>query len=349
MPPATPDADPPEAARRGRYIGRVVRTVGLCREHSRIVLRLEDFAPTRPGQFLQVKCRDVDGAPVGEVPEVVHGWPPDLSHSDLLGPTPILRRPFSLAGRRDVGGGAAEVDLISRDVGPGTAWLARLQVGDPVDVIGPLGNGFELPEPGGISLLVGGGVGIPPMIYLAQAVAALNDEAGEGERRPTLAFCGATTLDLLALTITDDAPAPPPGRTDAAAQPLYNVAEFSQFDVPAVVSTDDGSYGFAGRVTDTLERYLDAFFADTWEVGSRRPTVYTCGPEAMMKAVAEVARRRGLACQVAVERAMACGMGTCQSCVIRQKAGAAESNGRGWNYRLACTHGPVFDAASLLW
>ena len=187
------------------------------------------------------------------------------------------------------------------------------------------------------------------MIYLAQGIAALNAEAAEGQRRPTLAFCGVTTLDLLALMLTDDAPAPPPGRTDASAQPLYNVAEFAQHDVPVVVSTDDGSYGFAGRVTETLERYLDAFFADTWEIGSRRPTVYTCGPEAMMRAVAGVARRRGLACQVAVERAMACGMGTCQSCVIRQKADPARTAGRGWDYKLACTHGPVFDAASLLW
>ena len=342
-------SDAADLPRRGRFVGGVIENRVLCREHNRIVLRIDGFPPSRPGQFLQVKCRDVDAAPLGEVKETVHGWPPDLSHGDVREPTPVLRRPFSLAGRRDVGGGAAEVDLISRDVGPGTSWIAKLRVGDAVDVIGPLGNGFALPPAGGISLLVGGGVGIPPMIYLAQGIAALDADAAEGERRPTLAFCGATTLDLLALTITDDAPAPPPGRTDDAAQPLYNVAEFAPYDVPAVVSTDDGSYGFAGRVTDALERYLDAFFADAWEVGSRRPTVYTCGPEAMMKAVAEVARRRGLACRVAVETAMACGMGTCQSCVIRQTADPAESAGRGWNYKLACTHGPVFDAATLLW
>ena len=336
-----------DLCRRGRFVGEVVENRVLCREHNRIVLRIDRFPPTRPGQFVQVKCRDVDAAPVGEVEEIVHDWPPDLSQSDLRGPAPILRRPFSLAGRRDLDDGSAEIDLISRDVGPGTNWLAHLEKGDAADVIGPLGNGFALPEPGGISLLVGGGVGIPPMIYLAQGIAALN--AAEGDRRPTLAFCGATTLELLALTLTDDAPAPPPGRSDASAQALYNVAEFSRFNVPVVVSTDDGSYGFAGRVTDTLGRYLDAFFADAWEVGSRRPTVYTCGPEAMMKAVAEVSRQRGLACQVAVETAMACGMGTCQSCVVRQTAAAAESNGRGWNYKLACTHGPVFDAATLLW
>ena len=106
-----------------------------------------------------------------------------------------------------------------------------------------------------------------------------------------------------------------------------------------IITTDDGSYGFAGRVTEALVAWLDSGAAPA------KPVLYTCGPEGMMKAVAAMARERGLRCEVAVERAMACGMGTCQSCVIRQVA----DNERGWRYRLACTDGPIFEAASLLW
>ncbi len=316
----------------------------MCLEHNRLTIRVDGLPPSNPGQFLQVKCRDVDDAPIGSVEEIVREWPPtsplQTLQQDIVCPTPILRRPFSIAGRTD-----DEVQLVNRDVGAGTAWLAKLRAGDAVDVIGPLGVGFELPRPGGIALLVGGGVGIPPMMYLAQELAALNESASDEERRKAVAFAGATTRDLLSLTITDDAPEPPAGRMTQSMAGLYNIAEFGHRGFATIVSTDDGSYGWHGRVTEPLALYLDAWFDDSWEVGSVRPTIYTCGPEPMMKAVAAVAAERGLACQVAVERAMACGMGTCQSCVIRQK----DESDRGWSYRLACTHGPVFDSASLLW
>ncbi len=331
-------------ARRGRFVGTIVANDVMCREHNRLVLAVPGLPASRPGQFLQVKCRDVDDAPIGEVAEVVHEWTPGQGmptvQRDLGQPTAVLRRPFSIAGRD-----GDQVVLISRDIGPGTNWLSGLSIGERVDVIGPLGVGFEMPEPSGIALLVGGGVGIPPMIYLAQRLAELNEGADDEERRKAVAFAGATTRDLLSLTITNDAPEPPAGRTTESMAGLYNVSEFADRGFATILSTDDGSYGWHGFVTEPLAKYLDAWFGDSWEVGSRRPTVYTCGPEPMMKAVAAVARERGLPCQVAVERAMACGMGTCQSCVIRQK----DQSERGWSYRLACTQGPVFEASTLLW
>jgi dihydroorotate dehydrogenase electron transfer subunit len=118
--------------------------------------------------------------------------------------------------------------------------------------------------------------------------------------------------------------------------------------VPAVIATDDGSYGFRGFVTQALEGYLDRWFT----ADAPRPTLYTCGPEPMMRRVADIAATRGLSCQVAVERAMACGMGTCQSCVIKVRKpdpAAPPLAGSDWAYRLACTDGPVFAAADLLW
>ena len=264
------------------------------------------------------------------------GERPTVVGREFLGDAAFLRRPFSIAGRR-----GDAIDLIGREVGVGTRFLARLNAGDAVSLIGPLGNRFALPGPRGIALLVGGGVGIPPMIYVAQHLAARDDVRA-------IAFAGALTRDLMSLTV-DDALAAPSANGDAG-QPLYNVAEFARFGVPALLTTDDGSLGVKGYVTDALERYLDAWITDNAD--RNRATIYTCGPEAMMKRVQQIAARRSIRCQVAVERAMACGMGTCQSCCIRVKKPDAMQPplaGQDWCYRLACTDGPIFDGDALLW
>jgi dihydroorotate dehydrogenase electron transfer subunit len=370
---------------RDQFPSRVVANVPLCREHFRLVLRVDaSFPPTEPGQFVQISCRPPDGeyACEREV-DWPAGRPPELAGCELDRPLALLRRPFSLAGRRDTAAGV-ELDIIHRVIGVGTDWLSRLRPGDAVDVLGPLGNRFQLPPAGALALLVGGGVGIPPMIYLAERLAG----------RPAVVFSGALTRDLLPLTI-EDSHARPPG--PESVEPLLNVAEFTRHGIPAVISTDDGCYGFRGYVTQALERYLDSVGGSgQWAVGSRQsaewgvggrevggadrpitsrsalptpntqpptsslptahcplPTViYTCGPEPMMKRVAQIAAERGLECQVAVERAMACGMGTCQSCCIRVRKpdpAAPPLAGRDWCYRLACTDGPVFRGAELLW
>jgi len=258
-------------------------------------------------------------------------WEPgrriEVFDHDLVTSFAFLRRPFSLAGRRDTSNGVL-LEIIHRVVGIGTDWLAALEPGDSVGILGPLGNRFQLPPPDHTAVLVGGGVGIPPMLYLAGAL----------KGRPAVAFSGATTKDLVALTI--NAPSDPQGTT-----PKPCITEFAEQGIPSIVTTDDGSYGFRGFVTQALERWLDSF-------SSRSTTIYTCGPESMMKRVADIALARNIPCQIAVERAMACGMGTCQSCCIRvKKPDPAKPPlvGKDWCYRLACTDGPVFSAKELLW
>jgi dihydroorotate dehydrogenase electron transfer subunit len=317
---------------RGQFDATVKINQSICREHFRLVLALPDFPATDPGQFIQVACRDLKDR-YSELKE--YDWDPGEMprfESAEFSPLATLRRPFSLAGRRDVDTGV-ELELIHRVVGVGTDWLSHLKPGDIVSVIGPLGNRFQLPQADGIALMVGGGVGIPPMMYLAEKLQA----------RKAIAFAGAVTRDLLALTITDDAPPP----SADSILPLYNIAEFSRFGIPAIITTDDGSYGFGGYITQALEAYLDRYFP-----GNSTPVIYTCGPEPMMRRVADIAAMRGLSCQIAVERAMACGMGTCQSCCIKVKKtdpSQPPMAGRDWAYRLACTDGPVFSAADLLW
>jgi dihydroorotate dehydrogenase electron transfer subunit len=320
---------------RGSFIAHVSANVPLCREHFRLELRLPSFPPTHPGHFVQLSCRSIDACDA--VDRDVF-WATDrlwsASDPDLQTPTAMLRRPFSLAGRVNHADGV-DLHVIHRVVGVGTDWLANLREGDAVGLIGPLGNMFTLPVTGQVAILVGGGVGIPPMIYLADAL------SGRGR---TIAFSGATTRDLLPLTVTNDAPAPAGGD---AVEPLYNIAEFAKHGIPTVISTDDGSFGYRGFITQALEAYLDRF-----GLRGEDALIYTCGPEPMMKRVADIAIARRIPCQVAVERAMACGMGTCQSCCIRVKKPDPSQpplEGRDWCYRLACTDGPIFPADRLLW
>lgn len=335
------------AAARDQHTATVRANVPLCREHYRLVLHLPAFAPTRPGQFVQVSCRQPASLAAGSEPAELEWTPGErltFHDEDLLMPTALLRRPFSLAGRRDLPDGSVELDLIHRVVGIGTHWLSQLEAGDEVGLLGPLGNTFALPAPGQTAVLVGGGVGIPPMLYLAGALAGFQ----------AIAFCGALTRDLLPLMLTTDA--------SPDAEPQMCIGEFAQHRIRSVVTTDDGSYGFRGFVTQALERWLDrqgfgvraqgAGGASAASTGMLRPVLYTCGPELMMKRVAEIAAGRGLECQVAVERAMACGMGTCQSCCIRVRKpdpSRPPMPGSDWCYRLACTDGPVFAGRDLLW
>lgn len=322
---------PPKPKARGQFVSTVLHNAPLCDEHFRLTLRLDSFPPTDPGQFVQLACREID---VDFEREAIDWQPGDrleLPRDEFTAPAAMLRRPFSLAGRRDTSVGV-EIDVIHRVVGIGTEWLSRLRSGDAVSVLGPLGNRFELPPPDTQAILVGGGVGIPPMLYLAERLAGRN----------AVAFCGALRRSLLPLTIRLD-PAPGEG-----AEPVFSIAEFARHGVRSVVTTDDGSYGFRGFVTQALEAYLDS----NLKSATPSPILYTCGPEPMMKRVAQIAADRNLVCQIAVERAMACGMGTCQSCCIKvRKPDKMQPPlvGSDWCYRLACTDGPVFKGADLLW
>ena len=265
-------------------------------------------------------------------------WRPDRSveagQGELCRPTAFLRRPFSLAGRGDDAMGTW-LDVIHRVVGVGTQWLAELEPGDDVDLIGPLGNRFDLPGDKSLGLLVGGGVGLPPMFYLAEALQAAGWDA--------TAFVGARSADLLAVTL--DSRTPP--HHGGMATPC--VEQYGRYGYATVVTTDDGSAGFRGRITDGLEQHVHRLSP----ADRRQAVVFACGPEPMMCTAAALADQHGIECQVCLEQAMACGMGTCQSCVVRiedhdHPHGRTE-DGRPWRYKLACTDGPVFRSTKVVW
>lgn len=337
---------------RGRFIARVLRNELICAEHYRLVLELPAFPPSRPGQFVQVNCNAdpalLDHASADVAPRELEwptaGMPPvsplALHDPDFTAPHAYLRRPFSLAARRDLPSGQVQLDIIQRLVGKGTHYLAALSPGAELALLGPLGNGFTLPETLDLALLVGGGVGIPPMFYLADTLRRAGKRA--------IGLVGAQRRDLVPLTFPPDAPAPSP-----KGDPLLNAAEFAQHGFPTIVTTDDGSLGMKGFVTAALRRQIETELRRPGGLRPDRMAVYCCGPTPMMRATAEVCRELGVTCQVSLEQPMACGMGTCQSCVIRWKpldgrpvSGMGEN---GWVYKLTCKDGPVFDAREIVW
>lgn len=287
-------------------IAEVIANHELCREHLRLALRLPLLEHARPGQFLHLGRPVVEGETQGG---------------------PFLRRAFSIAGLRRLGR-QCEVDIIYRIHGAGTQWMATLRAGDEVSALGPLGSGFKFPPDKRSAWLVAGGVGLPPILWLAEWLHRTGTDA--------VVFYGTRTRELTPLEISAPDEVPADGRSVSFAAPA-----FARYHTPVVLSTDDGSLGFRGSVGEALSVYHRAWGGDEREVA-----VYCCGPEVMMAAVARWCEAHGITCYVCMEREMACGTGTCQSCVVPVRDAV---DPEGWRYALCCSEGPVFDARQVIW
>jgi dihydroorotate dehydrogenase electron transfer subunit len=302
----------------------VVGNCRICREHYRLTLGMPGRISASPGQFVHIGPAAGPSSDYRTRDECA--W---ITGGDMVrnSQAPMLRRAFSIAGLRENGDGV-EIDVIYRVVGRATHWLESVQVGDRISTLGPLGNCFAIRKDKPKAWLISGGVGLPPMLWLAEALRAAS--------RQCVAFCGAQTADLLALTL--DGSTPP--AVDAARATL-SAEEFTRCDVPMVISTDDGSLGYHGHIGAALTAYHEANSTKVDEI-----VVYTCGPERMMRFVAEFCTVRGIECYACMERSMACGTGTCQSCVVPVRD---ETDPEGWRYQLCCTEGPVFKAEVVIW
>lgn len=248
--------------------------------------------------------------------------PPALIGLAWAAPEAYLRRPFSIADRWEDDAGRTHMTVISRNIGRGTGWLDGLHPGAALDVLGPLGRGFRLPNVDRAVLLVGGGVGIPPMIYTARRL-------WESGRQDVAIIFGAMSRDLFPLALTNE--------PDAGGEARVCLVLPAGAHYPAAITTDDGTLGRRGQVTDAMR---------LWRLQrpGRAATVLACGPEGMLAAVAKLARELNLACQLCIERHMGCGLGTCLSCVVRV---VDSSRPQGWRWALSCGEGPVFEAESL--
>ena len=244
-----------------------------------------DLLESRPGQFVMVRVRDAMD--------------------------PLLRRPFGIfdAGEFTAEymhcGPQAYLEILVKVVGKGTAMLSSLHHGDQLDILAPLGAGFVSGDPAGEKILVGGGIGLAPLYYLAKELVK--------ESRVRLYIGGRTRDDILCVT------------------------EFERLGVETYVSTDDGTLGEQGLVTQVMERHLLERGGDSM--------IFACGPMPMLKAVSEIAARTNTPCQVSLEAYMACGMGACLGCVVKGSGHSAETP----DYRCVCKDGPVFDHQQLMW
>lgn len=179
---------------------------------------------------------------------------------------------------------AGQIELLYRVVGIGTRLLSEIRAGERVTLWGPLGSAFAL-APTGRHLLVGGGIGVPPLVFFAESVRRAAQGAGDFE-----ALLGAARADY-----------------------LVGEAKLAAAGVPVRVATDDGSRGHRGFVTDLLEEALAR--------DGGPATVYACGPMPMLAAVARLCAAAGAPCQVSLEAPMACGVGVCLGCTVPLKAG----------------------------
>lgn len=216
----------------------------------------------------------------------------------------LLRRSFSIyrTAERGVYGGTVEIVLAVH--GRGTAALAELRPHDAVDVVGPLGRPFMLPRDPASATLVGGGYGSAPLFSLAEALRA------RGCR-----------VDVVLGAASEDR--------------LFGVLDAKRMADSVVVTTDDGSAGVRGRVSDVLPGVL---------ARGRTDVVYACGPMGMLSAVSAIATEHGAVAQTAVEEAMACGIGVCMTCVLP----VVGDDGVTRMVR-SCVEGPVFRGDRVRW
>ncbi|MEO0997858.1 MAG: dihydroorotate dehydrogenase electron transfer subunit [Pseudomonadota bacterium] len=234
-----------------------------------------------------------------------------------------MRRPLSIM-RADPAGGC--IDVLFKTVGEGLSALASRQPGESVSLLGPIGRPFSLHRERPRPLLLGGGVGIPPMVFLAEAIR--RDETLRARYRPFVVM-GSEIPFPFEPVAAGDAVAGIPAGVDATMPELEALA------VPARLASLSGFPGcHRGFVTDLAELWLAALTpAELAEV-----ELFACGPTPMLAAVAALARRHRLPCQVSLEEYMACAVGGCAGCTVRVQ----DENGVAM--KRVCVDGPVFDA-----
>ncbi len=213
---------------------------------------------------------------------------------------PLLRRPLSIHAKN-----LDTIDIFFQVSGLGTALLSQKTTQDSLDILGPLGQGFSFD--GDLKdkevALIGGGRGIAPLFFLAQELR----RSGVG----VTVFYGGKTQDDLPLKDT-----------------------FFENKIPVFCSTDDGSFGFHGFVTELFE---------TETKKKSFQFIYACGPEAMLKTTGHLCRQRNLSAEFSLESMMGCGFGACWGCVTKIKT-TTDSE-----WQKTCEKGPVFPADSIVW
>lgn len=216
----------------------------------------------------------------------------------------VLRRAFAIYRASDRGNYGGTIELVVAAHGSGSKWLSERSIHERVDMVGPLGTAFGIPTDQVNALLVGGGYGSAPLFGLAEVLKQ------RGCRVDIV--LGAST-----------------------ANKIYAPLEGKRSVNTMTLTTEDGSAGITGRVTDVMPGLIQKNSVDI---------IYSCGPMAMLEAVDAIAQGAGIMHQCAVEESMACGIGVCMTCVIplRDDAGVIRM-------QRTCIEGPVVDGSKVIW
>lgn len=226
---------------------------------------------SKPGQFVEIKCSE---------------------ENEIL-----LRRPLGV--HRIFDGG---IEVLYEVIGKGTEALSARRKGGALDIIGPMGKGFEFSTAKKPALIIAGGMGVAPLLYLAERMA--------NKKTKPYVMIGART-----------------------ASHILCEKEFKKLGCFCLISTEDGSKGHRGYVTDMMRHLLIV-------IRCKVSGIYACGPHPMLKAVSHIANSLGIPCQVSMEERMACGVGVCLGCPVKVASGG---------YKMVCKDGPVFDAKEIAW
>jgi dihydroorotate dehydrogenase electron transfer subunit len=222
---------------------------------------------------------------------------------------PLLGRPFGVY-HFEKSESEATVEILYKVVGKGTLLLSRLREGDFVEVLGPYGRAFDVYPEAGRVVFICGGIGVAPITYLASHYRRLT-----GARNVKLVcYYGASK-----------------------AENLVGIEKIKDIINEVHISTDDGSAGYKGLVTERFSKDISSY-----DPGSSK--IYACGPRSMLKQLSELLAENSVSCQILMEERMACGVGACLGCTVLLKDG----EGKGGHAR-ACIDGPVFNIRDIHW
>ena len=234
-----------------------------------------------PGQFIHIKCSKDN--------------------------YPLLRRPLSIHRIEKEKG---EIFILFQAVGEGTKLLADRSIEDDLNIMGPIGNGFTIYPESKKMVIIGGGIGVAPLLALCE------ESIRQGKEVQVL--IGALKKEL-----------------------VIGEESFKILGAKVDVATDDGSYQYKGLVTDLLERII--------EEGWLADQIFACGPKPMLKKISEIALQVNIHCQVSMEERMACGIGACLGCVCKIKTKDKREYKVKYEYKRVCVDGPVFTGSEVVW
>ena len=239
----------------------------------------------KPGQFIHIKCS--------------------------TGDNPLLRRPISIHKiEKDKG----EIFILFQVKGKGTKILSERKRGEYLNVIGPIGNGFHLFSKSQKIMIIGGGIGIAPLLTIAE------ESVLKGKEVKVL--IGAANKKM-----------------------ILGEKYFKKLGVETCIATEDGSYQYKGLVTDLTEKIISKWLPDQ---------IFACGPKPKLRKIAQISINKNINSQVSLEERMGCGIGACLGCVCKIKTKETDNvksnlNQTNYIYKRVCVDGPVFEAREVVW